>query len=71
MVKVPKYPISAEPEPEPPPKPSPELYSYPSFKFRHEVRDQLESADAAHRRAYPHLYRIGPVLRRRSMRRGG
>ena len=31
----------------------PNLYGYPSFKFRHEVRAPLESSREAYLRAYP------------------
>lgn len=61
MTKPPKYPIPAGdvaddamkgvrvPELGPPPG----LYAYPSFKHRHEIRQQLASGDAAYYRAYP------------------
>jgi hypothetical protein len=49
-----------------------DLYAAPSFKHRHEVREPLESSQAAHRRAYPEFYRpLPPRMRRRLARRGG
>jgi hypothetical protein len=56
--KPPKDPVSAEPEAPPAPPAAP----------RQEIRE-TGSAEEAHRRAYPERYRVGPMLRRRSMRR--
>jgi hypothetical protein len=79
MTKPPKYPLPAADvsdkieqqrriEGEPPPA---DLYAVPSFKFRHEVREPLESSEAAHRRAYPEFYRrLPPRLARRTAIRG-
>jgi hypothetical protein len=50
---------------EPPPD---DLYSVPSFKFRHEVREPLEGGEASYRRAHPEFY---APLPRRSLRRRG
>jgi hypothetical protein len=70
----PDYPISPsadESEREPAHSaPPPDLYSAPSFKFRHEVREPLENGETSYRRAYPHFYRLSPMTRRRRARRG-
>jgi hypothetical protein len=71
--KTPQYPIElgedvALDKPakrEPPPA---DLYSVPSFKFRHEVREPLENGEASYRRAHPEFY---APLPRRSLRRRG
>jgi len=46
----------------------PGLYDAPSFKFRHELREPLESSDAAYRRAHPEFF---TQPRRRGFRRRG
>jgi hypothetical protein len=73
-MKKPQYPIAdAEPAPEKPAHsaPPPDLYAAPSFKFRHEVREPLESSETAYRRAYPQFFRpLSPSARRRRARRG-
>jgi hypothetical protein len=70
--KTPQYPIeqSEDAAPESPGKrerPPADLYSTPSFKFRHEVREPLEGGDTAYRRAYPQFF---APLPRRLRRRG-
>jgi hypothetical protein len=79
MTRSPKYPIAAPEELAPEErkhaaseKPPADLYYAPSFKFRHEVREPLESSEAAYRRAYPHFFRAGPSrARRRHATRNG
>jgi hypothetical protein len=72
MSKAPQYPIEQgeDAAPESPAKREPpaDLYSVPSFKFRHEVREPLEGGDTAYRRAHPEFYMPLP---RRSLRRRG
>jgi hypothetical protein len=70
--KTPQYPIeqgeAAAPEKpakrEPPPD---DLYRFPSWKFRHEVRAPLENGEQSYRRAHPEFY---APLPRRLRRRG-
>jgi hypothetical protein len=73
MTRTPKYPIAAPDELPPEERKRaaseetpPGLYWGPSFKFRHEVREPLESSEAAYRRAYPQFFR--PVSNRRARR---
>jgi hypothetical protein len=71
--KTPQYPIelAEDAAPEKPAKreqPPDDLYSGPSFKFRHELREPLEGGDTAYRRAHPEFY---APLPRRSLRRRG
>jgi hypothetical protein len=69
----PDYPITLDDEPKQVAHGAapPDLYSVPSFKFRHELREPLENGEASYRRAYPHFYRLGsPMARRRRARRG-
>jgi hypothetical protein len=77
LSKTPKYPIGADVSDKIEQRrridsaPPPGLYAAPSFKFRHEVREPLESSEAAHRRAYPELFRrLPPRLARRAAIRG-
>jgi hypothetical protein len=72
MSKSPKYPIAAADEPAPErrrvdSKPPWDLYLYPSFKFRHEVREPLENGDTSYYRAYPQ-FQPRPVSSRRARR---
>jgi hypothetical protein len=73
MSKAPKYPVGddvSEPvrpgDGAPPPDDC-----YPSFKFRHEVRPPLGSAQDAFARAYPQPRRLSPrAARLRAIREG-
>jgi hypothetical protein len=49
-----------------------DLYLWPSFKFKHELRPRAESSAEAYRRAYPHFYRTPTrrQIRRRVIREG-
>jgi hypothetical protein len=44
-----------------------ELYLWPSFKFKHEVRPRAESSAEAYRRAYPQFFK--PLTQRQARRR--
>jgi hypothetical protein len=73
MSKPPRYPIEQGEDvaPNKPAKRDPppaDLYSVPSFKFRHEVREPLENGEASYRRAHPEFF---APLPRRSLRRRG
>jgi hypothetical protein len=80
MSKSPKYPIAAADEPESDERrridstPPWDLYLYPSFKFRHEVREPLENGETSYYRAYPHFLprRVSTRrARRQAIRHGG
>jgi hypothetical protein len=80
MSKSPKYPIAPIDDPEPDERrrinsePPWDLYLYPSFKFRHEVREPLENGETSYYRAYPHFLprRVSSrQARRQAIRNGG
>ena len=80
MTKSPKYPIVPIDDPEPNERrrvdsaPPWDLYLVPSFKFRHEIREPLESSLTAYYRAYPQFAprRISSrQARRLAIRNGG
>jgi hypothetical protein len=75
MTKSPKYPLPAADVSDKTEqqrridRPAPaDLYFAPSFKFRHEVRESMESSEAAHHRAYPKFAPrpLSPRLARRA-----
>lgn len=74
MSKAPQYPVEQNEGPGSAPEkpvefkfPPADLYSGPSFKFRHEVRAPLENGEQSYRRAHPEFF---APLPRRLRRRG-